>query len=213
MVGDIYHILNRGVEKRKIFLDDEDYFRFRDDLKDFNSKKRVPMSHYDRRKLNLDIRYPSDALVDILCVCLMPNHYHLLVQEKIDGGAGIFASKIGIGYTHYFNQKNERNGVLFQGRSKRILVKKDAHFIHLPYYILANPVKLIEPGWKEKKLKNKKEAIKFLDNYKWVSFRDIVSNEKGIFSEVINKKLFLRIFGFASGREFEKYFIEWLSGF
>lgn len=213
MEGDIYHILNRGVEKRKIFLDEEDYFRFRDDLKDFNDKKCVAMSHYDRHKFNLARRVPSDELVDILCVCLMPNHYHILAREKVDKGVGLFMNKIGAGYTHYFNNKNHRNGVLFQGRSKRILVKKDSHFIHLPYYILANPIKLIEPEWKEKKLKNKKEAIKLLDNYKWVSFRDIVSEEKGVFSKIINKNSFLKVFDFASSKEFEKYFVEWLSGF
>jgi len=216
MKGDIYHIINRGVEKRDIFLDDEDFFRFRDDLKDFNNKNRVPMSHYDRHKFNkfnLELQVPSDELVEILCVCLMPNHYHLLVREKVDGGVKLFMNKLGVGYTHFFNQKYKRIGVLFQGRAKKILVEKDAHFIHLPYYILANPIKLIQPKWKDEGIKDKKKAIKFLDNYKWVSFRDIVSGEGGIFSEVINRGLFLKVFDFGTARQFKLDFDEWIESF
>lgn len=212
MKGDIYHVLNRGVEKRDIFLDNQDYFRFRDNLKDFNTKNLNLMSHFDRQKFNTALQEPCDELVEILCICLMPNHYHLLVVEKVDGGVSLFVSKISSGYTQYFNLKNKRSGVLFQGRTKKVLVEKDAHFIHLPYYILANPIKLIEPKWKEAGVKNKKAAVDFLDKYKWVSFRDIVSGEKGIFSEVVNKKLFLKTFGFKSGKEFGKYFVEWLGG-
>jgi len=161
----------------------------------------------------LERRVPSDELVDILAVCLISNHYHLLAQEKINGGVGIFTNKIGTGYTHYFNQKNERSGVLFQGRSKRILVKDDAHFIHLPYYVLANSLKLIEPQWKESGIRDKKKALKFLDNYKWGSFRDIVSDKKGIFSDIVNRELFLKVFGYNSSKQFEKDFDEWLGGF
>jgi len=122
MQGDIYHILNRGVEKRNIFLDDEDYFRFRDNLHDFNTKKLNLMSHYDRQKFHTALEEPCDELVEILCVCLMPNHYHLLVREKVDGGVSLFVSKLSSGYTQSFNVKNERSGVLFQGRTKKILV-------------------------------------------------------------------------------------------
>jgi len=182
-------------------------------LKDFNSKKRVLMSHYDRHHCNLECVTPSDELVEILCVCLMPNHYHLLVREKIDGGVSLFINKLGIGYTLYFNQKNKRSGVLFQGRSKKILVKNGAHFIHLPYYILSNPIKLIETKWKDEGIKDKKKALKFLDSYKWVSFRDIVYDEKGIFGEAINKKLFLDTFGFKNGKELEKDFDDWVGSF
>jgi len=102
---------------------------------------------------------------------------------------------------------------LFQGRSKIILVQKDEHFLHLPYYILSNPIKLISSKWKDRGVKNKKEVLKFLDSYKWVSFRDIVSDEKGVFSEVINKKLFLRLFGFTNKEQFKKYFKDWVSDF
>lgn len=197
MKGDIFHILNRGVEKRKIFLDDEDCYRFFHNLDDFNDKNLTILPYSVRRSA---MRKPKKKevkkkLVNILCWCIMPNHYHILVQEVINGGSSIFSKKITSGYTQYFNLKNKRDGVLFQGRSKIIQLKKDEHFIHIPYYILSNPVKLIEPLWKEKRIKNIKSVIKFLDNYKW--------------SGIMDKKLFCEIFDMTE-KEFKKNFDEWI---
>ena len=146
MKGDIFHILNRGVEKRKIFLDEKDRLRFINNLYHFNSEDPVTSPYY--RRVNppassLAIGKPTNKLVDILCWCLMSNHYHLLVQEKVNGGASTFSKKITSGYTQYFNLKNKRVGVLFQGKSKIILLKKDEHFRYVPYYIFSNPIKLI----------------------------------------------------------------------
>lgn len=193
MKGDIYHILNRGVEKRKIFLDNEDHYRFLHNLEDFNDKN-LTILPYSRRRLAM--RKPKKKkLVNILCWCLMPNHYHILVREIIDGGVSIFSKKLTSGYTQYFNLKNDRSGVLFQGRSKIIPLKKDEHFIHIPYYILANPVRIVEPAWKEKGIKNIKKVISFIDEYKW--------------SGVMDKNLFHEVFDMTE-KEFKKNFIEWL---
>lgn len=189
MKGDVYHILNRGVEKRKIFLNDKDYLRFVHNLYDFNDKNEVLMSYFKRRLAKSAIRKPTKALVDILCWCLMPNHYHVLVKERIDGGAGMFSKKISSGYTQYFNLKNDRSGVLFQGKSKIIPIKKDEHFAYLPYYILSNPVKLVERNWKEDGIKDFKKVRKFLENYKWSSLHNV--NE----------------------RKSKKDFLEWLVGY
>lgn len=57
--------------------------------------------------------------------------------------------KLGVGYANYFNQKYQRSGTLFQGRYKLILVKEDAHFIHLPYYIHFNPLDLAMLEWRK----------------------------------------------------------------
>jgi putative transposase len=210
MKGDIYHIVNRGVEKRKIFLGDRDYIRFIDGLHDFNSKNPVPMSYKDRRSFNnLAMQRPSDGLVDILACCLMPNHYHLLVREKVDGGAGAFSKKVSGGYTQYFNLKNNRSGFLFQGRTKIVPIKKEAHFIHIPYYIFSNPIKLAESCWKEKGIENMKKILEFLKNYKWSSFNGTILRNDTIFSDVVNSEAFLKLFN-VKPKEFEKYFIEWL---
>ncbi|MBU2219244.1 hypothetical protein KKG15_02015 [Patescibacteria group bacterium] len=209
MKSDIFHILNRGVEKRKIFLDEEDYLRFVYNLYDFNDINNVVDSYYQRREKSLsDVRRPNNEIVDVLCWCLMPNHIHLLVQEKVNGGTSLYSKKIIGGYTKYFNDSNERSGVLFQGRSKIILIKKDKHFIHMPYYIFSNPVKLIESYWKEKGIKNSKKAIQFLENYKWSSFSDITGKDN--FPFIINKKLFFEFFD-TNKKQFKKDFFEWLN--
>jgi len=211
MKGDIFHILNRGVEKRKIFLGEENYLRFVYNLYDFNNTENVTESFYYRRVS--DVRRPrivKRELVNVICWCLMPNHPHILVLEKINGGAGIFSKKIIGGYTKYFNGINERSGVLFQGRSKIIPIKKDEHFLHIPYYIFSNPIKLIEPHWKEKGIKDLKRVIDFLDNYKWSSLPDIIGRDN--FPFVINKKLFFEIFD-TNEKQFKKDFIEWLTAF
>jgi putative transposase len=197
MKGDIFHILNRGVEKRKIFLDNKDYYRFLHNLEDFNNKDLTILSYNMRRSAMRKPKVNQEKLVDILCWCLMPNHYHILVQEIIDGGASIFSKKLTSGYTQYFNLKNKRIGVLFQGRSKIIPLKKDEHFIYIPYYIFSNPIKLLEPHWKERGLKNSKHAVEFIDNYQWLG--------------IINRNLFYEIFDITE-KEFKKNFNEYLQG-
>ena len=137
----------------------------------------------------------------------MPNHYNILVQEKSDAGASMFSKKISSGYTQYFNLRNERSGVLFQSRSKIILVKEDKHFMYLPYYIFSNPVKLIEKKWKENGVKNPKRVKFFLGNYRWSSYLNII--RKNNFSFIINKELFFELFS-SNEKQFRKYFLEWL---
>lgn len=210
MKGDIFHILNRGVEKRNIFLDEEDYFRFVYSLYDFNDKNITLMSYYNRRsamrKPNMNkSRNDKDELVNVLCWCLMPNHYHILVQEKFDAGTSMFSKKVSSGYTQYFNLKNKRSGVLFQGRSKIIPIKQDKHFMYLPYYIFSNPIKLIEKDWKENGIQNLRRAKKFLENYRWSSYLNIIG--KNNFSFVINKESFFELFS-SNEKQFRKYFLK-----
>ncbi|MEA2113462.1 MAG: hypothetical protein U9P63_02325 [Patescibacteria group bacterium] len=215
MKGDIYHILNRGVEKRKIFLDEKDYLRFVHNLYDFNNKNEIFISYHRRQSA---MRKPTggersmkrDNLVDILCWCLMPNHYHILVREKINGGASAFSKKISSGHTQYFNLKNERSGVLFQGRSKIIPVKQDNYFLYLPFYIFANPIKLIEKDWQEKSIKNLKQVINFLENYQWSSYLNVIGKDN--FSFVVNQNKFSKSF-IGDKKQFKKDFIEWLVGY
>lgn len=213
MEGKFYHILNRGVEKRKIFLDERDYLRFVENMCDFNDLKNV-FPYRDRHSHLQEVRLPVDAtkqaLVDILAWCLIPNHFHINIQEKIDKGVSKFSQKLLVGFTHYFNLKNDRSGVLFQGRSKIIRLEHNEHFIYLPYYILSNPIKLIEPKWKENGIKNFKKVMDFLENYKWSSFPDLIG--KNNFPDIINKKLFYEVYD-TNEKRFKRDFMEWIEGF
>ena len=99
ITGEIFHVLNRGVDKRDIFLDDQDYFRFIHNLFEFNDSN--PAINYGRSLLaetqlidlrnqssrnQSSIRKPPKFIVEILAFCLMPNHFHLLLRQKEEGG-------------------------------------------------------------------------------------------------------------------------------
>ena len=115
--GKIYHIFNRGVEKRDIFLSDRDRWRFLQGLFIFNDKHTVGNLLFrieqENKRINFTLlkqfiaekRTERQPLVRILADCLMPNHYHLLVEEIQDGGISQFMQKFGTGYTKYFNKK------------------------------------------------------------------------------------------------------------
>lgn len=213
MKGDIFHILNRGVEKRTVFLKESDYLRFVYNFYDFNDVKNVRFPYNQRRyKTRLNEDWPKgekEELVDILSWVLLPNHPHILVQEKIDGGASIFSKKIFGGYTKYFNEANKRIGVLFQGRSKIIKVTEESHLVHLPFYIMTNPLDLIEPEWREKGIQDFKRIIGFLEGYKYSSFHELTGKEN--FPFAINKELFYKLF--RTNKEiFKKDFIRWIEG-
>lgn len=214
MKGDIFHILNRGVDKRKVFITNKDYLRFANNLNGFNTVKNVrPYSERERCIKNVDVRRlrPIDEeLVDVLCWSLMPNHPHILVLEKDDNNAGKFSRKVFDGYTRYFNENNNRSGVLFQGKSKIIPIQKDAHFLWIPFYIMANPLDMFQSDWRENGIKNPKKAFEFLMNYKWSSLQDLIGKDN--FPDIIHKKLFYELYD-TNEEDFKKEFIEWLEDF
>lgn len=171
--GKIYHVFNRGVEKRSIFMDDRDHLRFIRGLLIFNDTK--PILNFNQKfesiyKFNKD----KENLVDILAFCLMPNHFHLLLRQKVDDGISKFISKVSIGYANYFNLKYERVGSLFQGNFKSVLINSESQFIHIPYYIHLNPLDLVFPDWRKKGIGKPKQAMEFLDSYRWSSHPDYI---------------------------------------
>jgi len=212
MKGNIFHLLNRGVEKRKIFLNDTYYVRFAHNLKDFNSKNNVEQSYYRRRLIKsplTDVRRPSEEIVDILCWTLMPNHPHIMVVEKDEGFISIFSKKIFGGYTKYFNEQKDRSGVLFQGRTRIIQIKRNAHFLYLPFYIHLNPLDLFQSGWKKDGINDVKGAMKFLEEFRWSNYRDIIGTGNGEFADATNKKLFFKMFQ-TNPKKYKKDLEDWI---
>ncbi|MBI2057782.1 MAG: transposase [Candidatus Yanofskybacteria bacterium] len=210
---ELYHVLNRGVDKRRIFLDERDHFRFVHDLFEFNNVKNIETTFHTFQKLkeSFDIgfnkfREPRELLVDIHTFCLMPNHYHLLLSEKIENGISKFMKKLNMGYARYFNEKNKRTGALFQGGYKAVPIREQSHFIHIPYYIHLNPLDLHSPEWREGKIANPSKAINFLENYRWSSFLDYIGKKN--FPSVTSRKFLLECLGGTDG--FRDKVIEWI---
>lgn len=144
-----YHIYNRGVEKRDIFMDRRDYLRFLETL-NYYRKSPLPVKLSDFRRGNLGIKKIEDQkeIVRIFCYCLMPNHFHLLVQQLSEGGITQFMKKLSDSYTRYFNTKGERVGPLFQGTFKAKLIETDEYLLQLSKYIHRNSFPL--PKWESK---------------------------------------------------------------
>lgn len=207
----IYHIYNRGVEKRKIFLDDTDYFRFIHDLFEFNDITPAGKFSTGGDRISDSFNKPKERklLVEILVFCLMPNHFHLLLRQLAENGVVRFMHKLGIGYTMYFNEKNERVGPLFQGRFKAVLIDKEPHFYYLPYYIHVNSLEIIMPNWKEEGIKDYRKAEQFLSSYRWSSYLDYIGKRN--FPSVISKKFLTEIWG--SPQDYKSDMEKWLKDF
>lgn len=217
--NEFYHTYNRGVEKRETFCDEEDFFRAVHDLYEFNDldvvinvKYRVIKAHNygdnygDPTSI---IRKPRKILVDLICWGLIPNHYHLFSKPRLKDGLSKFQQKFGTGFTGYFNLKYERNGVLFQGKYKRVHVTDDAQAAHLVCYIHANPLDLWKPDWKEKGLTDLElqNALEFLEKkYRWSSHLDYWGIKN--FPSLINTEFLEKFFGGSKG--YRKFFIDWL---
>jgi len=139
---EIYHVYNRGTDKRPIFLDAKDYERFLSLMHLSNGTKSVHMSNYQGLTLvELLILEKGEPLVDIAAYCLMPNHFHLLLHQKVDGGISKFMQKLTTGYTMYFNTKHERSGALLQGTFKSKHAGEDRYLRYVLSYIHLNPLR------------------------------------------------------------------------
>jgi len=180
--NEYYHIYNRGVDKRVIFLDDDDRRRFVDLLYLANSDSSYNYSDIVRSKGRIcykEIERPN-LLVNIGAWCLMPNHFHLLLKERdlledgpqVKSGISIFMKKLLTGYSMYMNKKYQRRGALFEGNFGAKHLDSDEYLKYQYAYIHLNPIGIIDKGWKEKKISDKAKAEKFLTTYKYSSYHD-----------------------------------------
>ncbi|OGG93362.1 hypothetical protein A2609_01575 [Candidatus Kaiserbacteria bacterium RIFOXYD1_FULL_47_14] len=135
---EFYHVFNRGVDKRIIFTNRYDIERFFKSMIEFNVIDPIgSLYENSRRQCGGSTATLSEKLVNILAYCLNPNHYHLILEQLVDGGISEFMKRIG-GYTWYFNNKYERNGALFQGRFKAIHIDSNEYLLHASSYVNLN---------------------------------------------------------------------------
>ncbi len=182
----IYHVFNRGVEKRPTFLDKREYDRALLTL-DFYQYKSPPLRLAKALQLNITereeffskLKTGKNKLVTLLCYCFMPNHFHLLLKQNEEGGITRFLSNFTNSYTRYFNTKHKRIGPLFQGTFKAVRIEDDEQLIHVSRYIHLNPV--TSYLLKEEDL----------DNYQWSSFPEYLGNGEG---NICNKEMILSHF-------------------
>ena len=172
--NEIYHVYNRGVEKRPIFLIKRDYLRFTETTNYYRFSN-CPMrfsylkllSYEEKNNVINELEKESSKLVDIFAFCLMPNHIHFLLKQLIDKGISKFMAKITNAFSHYFNTRHDRIGHLFQGNFGAVRIESDEQLIHTSRYIHLNPVSsyLIE--------------IKNLLNYEYSSYPEYINDTRG----------------------------------
>lgn len=151
--GAYYHIYNRGVEKRSIFIDDQDYSVFLKYLKEYLEPKNEKALYDKLSDKNTDGDEKRKILrllhlnnfhgeIDLIAYCLMPNHFHLLVKQNQFDSIDKFTNSLLTRYATYFNRKYGRVGRLFQDVYKAVLIESEEQLLHLTRYIHRNPLGL-----------------------------------------------------------------------
>ncbi len=136
--GCYYHVFNRGVDKRVVFMDTFDFMRFEETLSYYLKGPHSVSLQLHKDKGLLDLQGLTNR-VNIISYCLMKNHFHLLLRGLTFDGIAKYMSDVSNSYTRYFNAKYHRNGVLFQGRYKRKTVETEASILQVSRYIHLNP--------------------------------------------------------------------------
>ncbi|MDE1966296.1 MAG: transposase [Patescibacteria group bacterium] len=166
-------------------MDQADYERFQALLHVANTVTPVHLSnlreHYQGRTLIMALAEkiePENRLVDLGAYSQMPNHYHLLIRERLEGGVTAFMRKLGTGYTMYFNKKHERTGALFSGKFKSKHVSTDQYFRRVVNYIHGNVAELYEPRWKEGIISGERRLHSKLREYPFSSLADYIGPQR-----------------------------------
>jgi putative transposase len=179
--GEIYHVYNRGTNKMEIFNSESDYQRFVQLMYVCNQSQTVQLSVLSRSERKMGKLFQGERgspLVSVLAYCLMPNHFHIILRQEVEGGISEFMRKIATGYSMYFNKSSQRTGTLFQGRFKSKHISDTWYLNHIFSYVHLNPVELKFPRWKDNISSTKKGIFPFLSKYMYSSYIDYFVKER-----------------------------------
>ena len=156
----IWHVFNRGVGRMNVFVDIDDYYFFLRRMKE----ALYPETINEAGRKYIPKKFPSDAF-HLLLYCLMPNHFHLVVQQMTDLSIAELMSKVCTSYSMYFNKKYGRVGGVWQDQFKAVMVESNEQLIYLAWYIHMNPIKA--------------GLVKTLKKYPFSSYLDYVAERNG----------------------------------
>lgn len=178
--GVIVHVYNRGNNREKIFHDQKDYkaFLFRMGLalgveSKILQKEELLSVPYSRIRISA-----NKNLFKLHAFCLVPNHFHLLIEQIGDISISKLISQICTSYSMYINKKYQRVGHIFQDCFKAVLIEDNPQLMWTSAYIHMNAVK--------------DGLVKHPSEYKWSSYNDYASDRNLI---IVNKELLLGTFG------------------
>lgn len=191
-----YHIYSRSIAKYIVFNDAVEFNRilklikiYRFDNFTYKYSQFIDLEADTQTSVLSNLEKKNDLLVEIVVYCLMPTHIHLLLKQLKDKGIEKYISKILNSYSRYFNEKHHRNGPLWTGRFKNVLVNNDEQFLHLTRYIHLNPVST--------KLVNKPEQwyyssyLEYLDQTKnnhLCNFKTIISMDSKQYKKFVDDR-------------------------
>jgi len=190
IIGEYYHIFNRGVEKRKLFNNNRDYSRFVNAMILLNIERSSKMPS---EKIDIN-DYPSDdeRLVDIVAYCLNSNHFHFILKENKKNGIATFIKKVCTSHAMYFNKKYKRSGVLFQGRFKSKHIGSNDLLLYLSAYVNCN---------------SQVHRVKDAEEYLWCSFPEYLEKSE---PSVCQKDIIIN--QFKDSNEYKKFCLEKIIG-
>jgi len=190
-----YHVFNRGIEHQPVFTDRREYNRafltldfYRFVNPSLKLSKALLLETKVREEFFHRLRQEGKKLVEIVSYCLMPNHFHFLLKQRLNDGISRFISNFANSYTRYFNTKHKRIGPIFQGVFKAVRIENDEQLIHVSRYIHLNPVVSFIV----------KEEL--LDTYPWSSLPEYLTDPK---KGVCDKEVILE--QFSSKVEYRKF--------
>jgi putative transposase len=183
-LGEYYHIYNRGNDKQNIFRDERDRIRFLFLLLYLQGKESFPnagrtVTHFVRHrvfniKAEMVTKIAGEKHIELVSFALMPNHFHLILGEKIEGGIARYMQRLLNAYTKFFNIRHKRSGHLLQGPYRAVHLKDNEQLLYTSAYVHRNCRTL--PDWK-----NKEEL------YPWSSLQDYIIKDR--WSGLLDKKL------------------------
>jgi putative transposase len=180
VTGEIYHVFNRGIDRRLTFNHKYEYERAIRTISFYRfcqtalKLSRFLSLSFKRQQEFLKTLGAARPLVSVICYCLMPNHFHLLLRQETDGAISRYLSNFQNSYTRYFNVSNERDGPLFMDQFKAVRIESEAQLVHVSRYIHLNPHTAFLT-------KTEKE----LELYPWSSFREYISGGAIVESEIV----------------------------
>lgn len=193
VTNEIYHVFNRGIDKRPTFTTKSEYRRATNSMLYYRySQPGKRFAYFIKLSAEEQIKFLKELsshsqYVDILAYCFMPNHFHFLVKQQTDLGISKFMSLFQNSYTRYFNTKHDRVGSLFLNQFKAVRIETDEQLLHVSRYIHLNPLTSY--------------VVKDFDSLKsftWSSFPEYLKKS----SNILNTEMILNFF---KGNKYEEF--------
>ncbi|OHA38903.1 MAG: hypothetical protein A3G03_02540 [Candidatus Taylorbacteria bacterium RIFCSPLOWO2_12_FULL_44_15c] len=212
-VGSYIHVIKRGSRGLSIVRDNNDRWRFLLMLRHFNDSfnslnwfRDIVDAKISNSMIRPDYWPKQNKIVKILGFCLVENHFHLLLQEIVDGGVAKFMQRLGIGMANHFNQKYNEKGCLFQGAYRSRTVDGDNYLRYVSAYIMVkNSLELYPKGGLVAAAENFDEAFQWASSYPFCSLGDYVGDRNSL---IVDRDILGEIFTPSEFKFFSKDFIE-----